>query len=637
MSPIGILQLGSFALIFVGQRLLHDTTGVAVTLVGVLGLVAGIAMRASARSKAEHESTAAAHSKALIFQILGLVAVAAYGLSTDACIEALGLDDEMASRWEVVFYALWPVLTLASTLPLLLVDAAIQDSPLAVQPLRVRHAIDNGVVAALGISLLFPINYLASQTNERFDYAYFKTTEVGGSSRAIVENLSEPVTARVFLPTSSDVAAELMPYFEDLQSANPGMFKVELVDHAAEPTLAESLKIRDNGYIALTIRDGEDNAQTKSWKVGEDLDKAKRNLKKLDQEFQKRMLDLAKDDRVAYFTVGHEELNWKGGEVPEDKLTQLKQGMQKLNFKVKELGLSQGLGDSVPDNASVVVIMAPKMAFLPAEAQAIEDYLARGGSVILAVEPGTQEANAPLLSMLGAELGEGTLASEVNYLAKDKNTGDRYNVVTNRYSSHASTVTLSKYSRQLQLITPRAGWLKESTPGIAGTKTTVTVRSLQDNFADLNGNLELDKATEKKEVRPIAMVATGPAPLAPEPTAEPLEEGVEPAAEASGDAEPAEFRAVIVADSTLFSDLALASQGNQVFVSDALNWLLGDEALAGTTESEEDVKIEHTKEDQTLWFYGTSLGVPLIVLLLGLLRVRRRKRSAPTLRTGDAA
>ncbi|MFT5582434.1 MAG: hypothetical protein ACI9VR_000010 [Cognaticolwellia sp.] len=632
VSPIGILQLGSFALIFVGQRLLTDTTGMVITLVGVVGLLAAVAMRVSARTKAEHKSTAAAHSKALILQILGLVAVAVYGLSTDACIDALGLEDEMANRWEVVFYALWPVLTLASTVPLLLVDAAIQDSPLAVQPLRVRHAIDNGVVVALGISLLFPINYLASQTNERFDYAYFKTTEVGGSSRAIVENLNEPVTARIFLPTSSDVAAELMPYFEDLASANPGMFKVELVDHAAVPALAESLKIRDNGYIALTIRDGEDNAQTKSWKVGDDLDKAKRNLKKLDQEFQKRMLDLAKDDRVAYFTVGHEELNWKGGDFPEDKLTQLKQGMQKLNFKVKELGLSQGLGDSIPDDASVVVVMAPKMAFLPAEVQAIQDYLARGGSVILAVEPGTQEENAALLSLVGAELGEGILTSEVNYLAKDKNLADRYNVVTNRYSSHASTVTLGKYSRQLQLITPRAGWLKETTPVIVGTKTTVTVRSLQDNFADLNGNLELDKKTEKKEVRPIAMVATGPAPMAPNPDDLPqLDEASE------ADADPPEFRVVIVADSTLFSDLALASQGNQVFVSDALNWLLGDEALAGTTESEEDVKIEHTKEDQTLWFYGTSLGVPLIVLLLGLLRVRRRKRSTPDLRTGDSA
>ncbi len=620
MSPIGILQLGSLALIFIGQRLLSDTTGLVLTLVGLAGLLASLGMRVSARSKAKAESTSAAHSKALALQLLGLLAVGIYGLSTDACIDALGLDDEMARRWEVVFYALWPVLTLASNLPLLLVDAAIQDSPQAVQPLRVRNAIDNGVVVALALSLLFPLNYLASQTNQRSDHAYFKTTEVGGSSRAIVENLTEPVIARVFLPTSSDVAAEIMPYFEDLAGVNPEMFKVELLDHAAEPALAESLKVRDNGYIALTIRDGTNDAQTKSWKVGEDMDKAKRNLKKLDQEFQKRMLDLAKDDRVAYFTVGHKELNWKGGEVPQDKLTQLKQGMQKLNFKVKELGLSQGLGDQIPDDASVVVVMGPQMAFLPAELQALQDYLARGGSVILAVEPGTQEENAELLALVGAELGEGILTSEVNYLAKDKNLADRYNVVTNRYSSHASTVTLGKYSRQLQVITPRAGWLKETAPSIDGTQTTVTVRSLQDNFADLNGNLELDKETEKKEVRPIAMVATGPAPQAPAPSDE----------EDAETAEAPEFRVVIVADSTLFSDLALASQGNQVFVSDALNWLLGDEALAGTTESEEDVKIEHTKEDQTLWFYGTSLGVPIIVLLLGLLRVRRRKRSAPS-------
>lgn len=621
MSPIGILQLGSLALIFTGQRLLSDTTGLILTLAGLLGLLASIGMRVSARSKAKAETTAAAHTKALALALLGLLAVGVYGLSTDACIDALGLDDEMARRWEVVFYALWPVLTLASNLPLLLVDAAIQDSPQAVQPLRVRNAIDNGVVVALAISLLFPLNYLASQTNQRSDHAYFKTTEVGGSSRAIVENLTEPVIARVFLPTSSDVAAELMPYFEDLAGVNPEMFKVELLDHAAEPALAESLKVRDNGYIALTLRDGQEDAQTKSWKVGEDMDKAKRNLKKLDQEFQKRMLDLAKDDRVAYFTVGHKEMNWKGGEVPQDKLTQLKQGMQKLNFKVKELGLSQGLGDQIPDDASVVIVMGPQMAFLPAELQALQDYLARGGSVILAVEPGTQEENAGLLALVGAELGEGTLTSEVNYLAKDKNLADRYNVVTNRYSSHASTVTLGKYSRQLQVITPRAGWLKETAPIIDGTQTTVTVRSLQDNFADLNGNLELDKETEKKEVRPIAMVATGPAPQAPALSDE---------EDAESEEDP-EFRAVIVADSTLFSDLALASQGNQVFVSDALNWLLGDEALAGTTESEEDVKIEHTKEDQTLWFYGTSLGVPIIVLLLGLLRVRRRKRSAPSI------
>ena len=42
---------------------------------------------------------------------------------------------------------------------------------------------------------------------------------------------------------------------------------------------------------------------------------------KMDEEFQKRLLDLAKGDRIAYFTVGHGELNWKTqSELPERAL-----------------------------------------------------------------------------------------------------------------------------------------------------------------------------------------------------------------------------------------------------------------------------------------------------------------------------
>ena len=50
------------------------------------------------------------------------------------------------------------------------------------------------------------------------------------------------------------------------------------------------------------------------------------------------------------------------------------------------------------------------------------------------------------------------------------------------------------------------------------------------------------------------------------------------------------------------------------------------EALSGTTENEEDVKIEHTKEGQQWWFYLTVLVVPLSVVLLGALRLRLRHR-----------
>ncbi len=86
------------------------------------------------------------------------------------------------------------------------------------------------------------------------------------------------------------------------------------------------------------------------------------------------------------------------------------------------------------------------------------------------------------------------------------------------------------------------------------------------------------------------------------------------------------FRVLALADATILTDLAIGNLGNQQFIFDGVNWLVGAEALSGATESEEDVKIEHTKEDQALWFYATVLGVPVLVLVLGALHVRRRRR-----------
>jgi hypothetical protein len=69
--------------------------------------------------------------------------------------------------------------------------------------------------------------------------------------------------------------------------------------------------------------------------------------------------------------------------------------------------------------------------------------------------------------------------------------------------------------------------------------------------------------------------------------------------------------------------------GNQVFLRDLLAWLVEDEAAGGTVESEEDVKIQHTREGQAWWFYATAFLVPAGLAGGGLTRVRmRRKRGA---------
>jgi hypothetical protein len=42
---------------------------------------------------------------------------------------------------------------------------------------------------------------------------------------------------------------------------------------------------------------------------------------------------------------------------------------------------------------------------------------------------------------------------------------------------------------------------------------------------------------------------------------------------------------------------------------------------------EEDVRIEHSKQKDLAWFYSTIVGVPALVLGLGLVVARRARRT----------
>ncbi|MNC97946.1 hypothetical protein D3C83_157710 [compost metagenome] len=54
-----------------------------------------------------------------------------------------------------------------------------------------------------------------------------------------------------------------------------------------------------------------------------------------------------------------------------------------------------------------------------------------------------------------------------------------------------------------------------------------------------------------------------------------------------------------------------------------------DEKLGGGVSSEEDVPIRHTRDEDTLWFYGTILFGPVVCLVGGLVFVGRKRRRRP--------
>ncbi|HXN40574.1 MAG TPA: ABC transporter, partial [Myxococcaceae bacterium] len=95
----------------------------------------------------------------------------------------------------------------------------------------------------------------------------------------------------------------------------------------------------------------------------------------------------------------------------------------------------------------------------------------------------------------------------------------------------------------------------------------------------------------------------------------------------AGSTKPAdEGRAIALADSDALADVLLDNPGNMYFALDGIKWLLGDESLAGEIATEVDVSVEHTRKQDVLWFYSTVFAAPAIVLGIGLLVTRRRRR-----------
>ena len=64
-------------------------------------------------------------------------------------------------------------------------------------------------------------------------------------------------------------------------------------------------------------------------------------------------------------------------------------------------------------------------------------------------------------------------------------------------------------------------------------------------------------------------------------------------------------------------------------LEDSVKWLAGEEALVGDVVSEDDKPIQHTKNEDVVWFTLMVIGAPIIVLTLGLIGTwARRRRSA---------
>jgi len=520
-----------------------------------------------------------------------------------------------------------------------------------------------GAGVLLALALLVLVNYFGWKYHDRFDWTRSQVHSLSERTENVLAALEKPIEIVVFLtpsqgdPTLYEQVRDLVALYE----AASTQISTRFMDPARNPMefkqVAERFDLANPNVVVVASEDdkrillGSELAQMDfSGGLG-----AAPSLAEFrgEQKVTAAILELAEERKPrVLFTTGHGESSLD--DFGPGGLSSLSELFNLQNLEAEEwASLNQ---PAVPADADLVVIAGPTGTFLPPELEVLSTYAATGGRLLLLLDPELNPTGAGTglrewLAGYGVAIDADVVIDPANRLPFFG--ADTFYV--DSYGDHPATGTVRDEKIPVLLSLVRSvrseadGDLSGDMPGdVSRTELLLT-------GADGWGERDLDALPEVGE--DDADLA-GPVPLGVvveqemEPKGDEDSEATESAdemvdGETDGESEAAEdessgdsedtaakqgserpMRLVVLGDSDFAGNQLLQSNaGNQIFLSDLLNWLVEREELTGIPSKQpEQVRLNLTRS-QVNWVRMFSLALlPGASIFLGLWIWFRRRR-----------
>jgi ABC-type uncharacterized transport system involved in gliding motility auxiliary subunit len=244
-----------------------------------------------------------------------------------------------------------------------------------------------GIIVFLAI--IVAVQYIIVQNPKRWDLTQGGQHTLASQSKKVLETFKEkkiPIEVLAFYETKESTPREtvkdLLDQYRDVYSG----FTYSFLDPDRDRALAVQNKV-DN-YPTLVVKAG---------------DKTERISTATEEALTNTLLKLLRTDtKKVYFLKGHGELSPTSTEA--DGFASAKAQVEKQNYKTDELVLLQS--PQVPEDATILVIAGPKTDPLDAELESIKEYLKRGGSLFVLLNPFKTPKLAAFLKTYGFETAD---------------------------------------------------------------------------------------------------------------------------------------------------------------------------------------------------------------------------------------
>ncbi len=446
-------------------------------------------------------------------------------------------------------------------------DGRRKNSPQGIS--RVAQSGTNAIVATLSVFVILGlINFLAVRYPTRIDLTETGLYTLAPQSRQLVKSLQKPVKVWVF---ERDPKPEDRALLENYRQQGQN-FSYEYVDPQIKLGLANKFNVQSPGEIYLETGNQQRKLQGAN-EQGLSETRLTNALQQITSNFSAKV----------YFVQGHGEQPLTG---EQNSLSQALSVLTEKNYTVEPLNLAQ---TTIPQDATVVVLAGARRGLLPSEATALSNYLNRGGSLLIAIDPTINLGIDSLLKSWGVSL-DNRLA--VNPAGAAVGLGPAV-ILVDSYGQHPIT---QDFGNGLSLY---RGARPIETTIVEGVQATPLLLTSPQSWAESDlkdENLQFDPSRDR----------TGPLTL-----------GValsRPAKAASND-KPSESRMVVIGNSDFITNNQFSQQLNGDVFINSISWLSKQEGASQLSVRPKEAKNRriNLQAPQASILSWTALGfIPLI-------------------------
>ena len=446
------------------------------------------------------------------------------------------------------------------------------------------------VVLVVGVLLsATAINYFARQSTREWDLTRDRLYTLQEQSLDVIKRLDTDIQiVGVYQP--NDNRRALLQQLVDLYQKESPRISLKFLNPVSI-TPAESKKYSlANSELRIVI----ESAKGRQVKVS-----AAR-----EEDITNGLIQVAeRPERKVYFLTGHRE-----GSIDD---SQSKTGFQRAaqdliddGYTVESLNISNK--DTIPEDATALVIAGARDRFLPNEVQTIHAWLKRGGRAFFLLEAGVENGLDSIFRPFGVDVGD-NLIIDPNPASRALGFSRGDAPIVNRFEQHPIT-------NPLQGTTVLFYWVRSVAPriGLARIEASTLIQTSETSWGETKYNSGEDVELDEEDVPgpvPIAIAVTKKTTTNPNRLTE-------------------EARLVVIGDSSFATNNFYSDGANADLFNNAVNWLSGDESRITIRPRRRGAsRIPLTEQQHAgIVFFSVNL-LPLLIVGAGLSvwAIRRRK------------